>query len=336
MTRILAAAAPDISWRQLPPLPDPCGFASPFVGTADKTLLVAGGANFPGPQMWEGGVKTWHDRVFALTPDASAWKLAGKLPAPCAYGVTISLDDGLLLIGGSDAQRCSAETRLMFWRNGRLEFKSLPPLPRPVAMAAGARVGNSVYVAGGVESPDQKHRLTSFYVLDLSDMVAGWRSLPSWPGPGRSQAVAAAAGGYFYLFSGIGGVGGEPEIYLSDAYRYSPGGNWERLPDLPHAAAAAASPAPVSGNAVIFLVGGVDGSDRGTRPQDFRVTPQRIQLYDASSRRWSDAGNAPVGRVCVSTTQWEGAWVLPTGERSAGIRSPEVWGATIQSPKVAK
>lgn len=335
MTRIFAAAD-DISWRQLPPLPDPCGFASPFVGTAGKTLFVAGGANFPGPQMWEGGVKTWHDRVFALTAGANAWKLVGKLPAPGAYGVTISLDEGLLLIGGGDDQRCSAETRLMTSQNDRVQFKSLPALPHPVAMAAGARVGNFVYLAGGVERPDQKRRLTTFYVLDLSRMASGWRSLPSWPGPGRSQAVAAAAGGYFYLFSGIDGEEGEPEIYLSDAYRYLPGGTWERLPDLPHAAAAAASPAPVAGNAMILLVGGVDGSDGGTRPQDFRATPQRIQRYDTDSREWADAGNAPVGRVCVSTTQWAGAWVLPTGERSAGVRSPEVWQATFPSAPAAK
>ncbi|MFO0044239.1 MAG: galactose oxidase, partial [Armatimonadota bacterium] len=52
-------------WKQLPPLPDPEGFAAPFAGMSHNQLLVAGGANFPDKRPWEGGTKVWYDKVFA-------------------------------------------------------------------------------------------------------------------------------------------------------------------------------------------------------------------------------------------------------------------------------
>ncbi|MDB6128062.1 MAG: alpha/beta hydrolase fold protein [Verrucomicrobia bacterium] len=334
----LAAVEPPSVWRwqQLLPLPDPHGFASPFVGVSGDALIVAGGSNFPGKQLWEGGAKTWHDRIFVLEAGATRWELAGKLPTPLAYGLAVSTPDGVVCAGGGNAEKNSTAVFLLRYQGGHTTFQDLPSLPAPVAMGAGALVGNMLYLAGGLESPTSTEPLSSFLALDLKNPSAGWQALPSWPGPGRSQAVAASAGGYFYLFSGIRfetkADGTRGLVYLKDAYRYSPEAHWEKLPDLPFPAAAGASPAPTDVAGRIFLVGGVDGSAVGVSPEEFRSAPQRIQEYSASTRAWRAAGNAPEGRVGVSTTQWRGAWVLPSGERSAGVRSPEMWLATISSP----
>jgi N-acetylneuraminic acid mutarotase len=324
---LITGLLPELSWRQLPPLPDPYGFASPFVGVDGNTLLLAGGANFSHKQMWEGGEKTWHDVIFALKAGTSRWEIVGKLPTPLAYGVSISTKNGVLCAGGSDAEKHYSTVYLLQWRNNVLTFQDLPPLPRPVAMGGGALVGSVVYLAGGLETPQSKEALTSFFALDLKDAQAGWHSLSSWPGRGRVQAVAASAAGYFYLFSGK--ADGRPDaVYFVDAYRYSQRTGWERLPDLRYPAVAAASPAPTEGD-VVFLIGGADGTTAGLRPQEFRLSPQRIQAYSAGKNVWTGIGNAPVGRVCVSSVNWQGEWILPSGERSAGIRSPEVWGARI-------
>jgi hypothetical protein len=47
--------------RLLPPLLNKEGVAGCFAGASHGSLLVAGGANFPGKKPWEGGAKVWHD-----------------------------------------------------------------------------------------------------------------------------------------------------------------------------------------------------------------------------------------------------------------------------------
>lgn len=70
------------SWSHLPPLPDPEGFAGMYAGTHGNILICAGGTNFPGRPMLEGGVKTWTDRVFTLAPESPAWREAGRTAPP--------------------------------------------------------------------------------------------------------------------------------------------------------------------------------------------------------------------------------------------------------------
>ena len=322
------SAAAEIDWRQLPPLPDPQGFASPFAGVAGGALILAGGANFSDRQIWDGGAKVWHDRIFALEPGHDEWRVVGRLPSPLAYGVSATFGDGVVCVGGSDEKRHYAEAFVLGYEKGAVVRRRLPELPLPVALAAGAIAGEVIYIAGGLSEPGSREALGSFFALDLKNPAAGWETLPSWPGPGRFQPVAASADGYFYLCSGLryetSADNGKSLVYLKDAFRYSPAKGWEKLADLPHAAAAAASPAP-AGPSGVFIIGGVDGRGAGQSPRDFVQVPQRIQAYDPAAAVWRDAGRAPVGRVCISTAFWEKRWVLPSGERSPGIRSPEVW-----------
>lgn len=327
----LSADDTGLNWRQLPPLPDPHGFAAPFVGVSNGAVLLAGGANFPDRQLWNGGRKVWHDSVFVLERNAAAWRTGGRLPLPLGYGVAVTTENGVLCAGGGNATAHHAEVMLLHWNSQTLEITSLPSLPQPIAFATGARAGNIVYVAGGLSSPDATEELATFYSLDLDNPDAGWTELSSWPGPGRSQAVAAVVGDAFYLLSGLRHdvVDGERRlVYLRDAYRYSPDTGWVRLPDLPYPAAAAATPAPTA-NGDILVIGGVDGSGMGKRPLEFYPASQRIQKFLTAENRWIDAGNAPVGRVCVTTTLQDDAWILPSGERSAGVRSPEVWSVVL-------
>jgi N-acetylneuraminate epimerase len=323
-----AIEPPAFTWRQLPPLPDPFGFASPFVGVSHETLVVAGGANFPEQQLWQGGRKIWHDRVFVLRPGTERWEMAGKLPQPMAYGVSISTDRGVLCIGGSDSRQHFTTVFELEVIDGCITFRNFPSLPKPLAMAAGVRIGHRIYLAGGLESPQSKQASSVFWVLDLEDLKQGWQALPTWPGPGRSQAVAAAVGDAFYLLSGLGDTtdtsDGPKLTFLKDAYRYSPSDGWRRLPDLPFATVAAVSPAPSTPDRFL-VISGADGTGVGISPSSFHQAPQRIQSYSTVSNSWSEAGFAPVGRVCVTSTEWRGGWIIATGERSPGVRSPEIW-----------
>lgn len=98
-------------WSQEPiggiPWEQQDGFAGGYAGYSGNTLLLAGGATFPGSvrqyqsgQRWahRGLRKVWSDRVYAYTH--GQWRVAGRLPAPMGYSPYIQLDDGVLVIGG--------------------------------------------------------------------------------------------------------------------------------------------------------------------------------------------------------------------------------------------
>jgi N-acetylneuraminic acid mutarotase len=317
-------------WEQLPPLPDREGFAGPFAGADGDALIVAGGANFPDKRPWQGGTKTWYDSIFVLERPGGPWKIAGRLARPTAYGVSVSAGDGLVCIGGGDAQQHFREVFRLQWKDGQLATSVLLSLPRPCAFASGALVGGILYVAGGIEQPDATRCLSTFWVMDLAQPVLCWQELPSCPGAERMLAVAGAAQGSFFLLSGAKlrpGADGKPvREYLRDAWRYTPGKGWQRLADLPRAAVAAPSPAPLVAHSRLLLISGDDGTKVGYQPETAHPGfPRDLLAYDVRQDAWSVLGEAPFSRATVPTAVWRGRVVIPSGEARPGYRSSEVW-----------
>lgn len=322
-------AADVAGWTRLPALPDKEGFASMFAGVSGGALLAAGGAKFPDKRPWEGGKKIWYDTVFVLEKPDDQWKVAGKLPRPLGYGVSVSHGGGVVCVGGSDAERHHAAAFRLEWRRGRLETKPLPPLPLSVANLSGALLGDTLYVAGGIEKPDSASALKKFFALDLAAKAPAWRELEPWPGPARMLAVAAAQDGSFFLVSGADlnpGPDGKPvRTYLKDGFRFTPGKGWKRIADLPRSAVAAPSPAPTVGTTQFLVISGDDASQLTTPPAEHKGFPKSVLAYDTLSERWTEAAPTPAPRVTVPTVQWHGAWLVVSGEQKPGIRSPEVW-----------
>jgi N-acetylneuraminic acid mutarotase len=318
-----------LHWRELPALPDQEGFAGPFAGTDDKVLMIAGGANFPKKMPWEGGTKVWYDRVYLLEALEGNWREVGKLPRPLGYGVSISTVDGVVCIGGSDANRHYQDCFRLKWHQGKLETASLPSLPRPCANACGALLGSTIYMAGGLESPTATETLKTFWSLDLSDPKAHWQELEPWPGPPRMLAVAAVQDRSFFLCSGTdleAGAEGKVREYLRDAYRYEPRRGWKRIADLPRAAVAAPTPAPAFRESKFLIVGGDDGMLVDFKPpENHPGFPRTILEHDVVTDRWRNVGDMPVGHVTTSMVAWQNLWVMPTGEIRPGKRSPSVW-----------
>lgn len=322
--------ADGLCWSQLAPLPDPLGVAGAFAGVSGGALLVAGGANFPDRVPWEGGKKVWHDTVYALHETNGPWRVVGKLPRPLGYGVSLTTKQGVLCIGGSDAEQHVRDVFLLTWSKGALKTKTLPPLPAPLANACGAIVGNTVYVAGGSASPDATLALKNYWALDLSKRSATWGELQPWPGSARMLSVAAGVGGSFYLVGGTAlalDANGRPaRTYLKDAYRFTPGRGWQRVADMPNPVVAAPTPAPVVANERFLIVGGDDGSLVNFEPKSKHPGfPRRILSYDTQRDAWSVIGETPAARATLPTVEWNGLTVMPSGETKPGVRSPEVW-----------
>jgi N-acetylneuraminic acid mutarotase len=329
-TAALAADSSVLRWRELPTLPDVEGFAGSFAGQSNGALIVAGGANFPDRRPWEGGTKTWYDRVFVLARDSNAWIQPARLPAANGYGVALTLPEGVALIGGGDAKRNFDEVWLARWDGTTVRFTAWPKLPRPLAMAAGAQVGRTVYVSGGLDRPDATTASRSFYALDLDRVASGWRELPACPGPERFLATAGAHDGSFYLFSGarlVSGADGKPaREWLRDAWRFTPGKGWQRVADLPRVAVAAPSPAPWIGGKLL-VIGGDDGAQVAVAPTAHRGFPRDVLAYDPARDTWSRSGEVPFSLVTTSIAPWGAGYVIPGGEARPGVRSPKIWAA---------
>ncbi len=338
MREILAASlfaipcAAGAGWEQLPDLPEPPGVAAPFAGVSGGALIVAGGANFPDKMPWEGGKKIWHDTVWLLDKPDGAWREAGKLPRALAYGVAVSVPGAVLCIGGSDAERHYAEVLSLVWQDGKLEAKTeaVPgPVPVPLANAAGAVDENeNVYVACGSTEPGEKRASNRVFCAGWRAKVVQWRELQPLPAEPRILPVAAARGDTFYLFGGAAlevRDGKSSRRYLRDAWRYTEADGWKRLADMPKACVAAASPAPVTGGKVL-LIAGDDGSLAGFAPVERHPGfPKTMLRYDIATNSWAAHADVPAPRATVPCVEWQGGFVIPSGEVRPGVRSPEVW-----------
>lgn len=324
-----AIAADPLVWKQLPPLPDPLGVASPFAGVSSTSLVVAGGANFPGKMPWEGGKKVWHDRVWVLDKPDGTWREAGKLPRPLGYGVSVRFFDGFLCIGGSDSERHFADVYRVVLQNEKVAFEPFPSLPIPLANGAGASDRNdTVYVACGSTEPGEKSASNRVFACDLG--AAKWRELPPLPGDARILPVAAGVGIEFYIFGGAALEMKEGKMvrkYLRDAWKYNARDGWKRLSDLPKPCVAAPSPAPARRGS-IYLIGGDDGTRAGFLPVDKHPGfSGAVLVYDIPTDSWSEEAKTPAPRATVpATMMWHGQFVIPSGEVRPGVRSPEVWG----------
>lgn len=330
------------SWDTLPSLPDAVGFAGSFAGVANNVLIVAGGSNFPnGGAPWNGATKQWYDKIFVLEKPSGKWKQAGKLPDPLGYGVSVSTQQGLLLIGGSNASGHSREVILLHYRNGKIVIENFPSLPFVLANSCGAIVGNKIFIAGGLSTPFSTSTEKVFLSFDLDVKNRYWKLLPAWPGPSRMLSVAGVYKDCFFLFSGTELKEGK-RIYLNDAYSFSEKNGWQKLADLPFPVVAAPSPAFFSGNKELLVFGGDTGTDAanaGTLKEKHPGFSNKILKYQVKKDSWSSAGEIfterkkdfienPNGSIWAPVTTplviWNEAIVLPGGEVRPATRTPVV------------
>jgi len=336
------------NWIELPSLPDSFGFAGCFAGISNEALIVAGGANFPdGGAPWTGSKKVWSDKVFVLDKPSGKWIVAGKLPQPLGYGVSISWNNRLLCIGGSNAEGHYATVLSINYNGKEINFEKLPDLPQTLANSCGAFLGNTIYIAGGLFKPESTTTAKIFWSLNLSQNASKrtWKQLQSWPGQPRMLAVAGIRNESFFLFSGADlhtKEGEQPQReYLKDAYQFTPKKGWKKIADLPHAVVAAPSPAYREGHSLIVF-----GGDDGKLAPQASVLRERhpgfsdeILSYNTITNRWSsygkiktdkkaDAAANPNGSIWAPVTTsmvvWDGNLIFPSGEVRPAIRTPKV------------
>lgn len=325
-----------MSWDQIAAMPDSPGVAGAFIGVSGGALIVAGGANFSAP-VWESD-KQWHDRIHVLVRDGErfAWRDGGRLPRESAYGASVSVEAGVLCIGGTDGTTNFADVLLLECdaSTGEVRVEALPSLPRPCAYGAATAVGTKIYVASGQRGSTLDTARTSLWMLDLADRsdVASfaWRELPAFPGRSRAfHLFTSQHNGYedcLYLVSGRC-VDGAGVRFLEDVWEYAPRArSWRRRRDAPRCVMAGTAHA--WGQSHIFVLGGADGRLFG-RADELRDAhpgfPREALVYHTITDTWVSGGATPVNQVTTTAVRWGGAIVVPSGEVRPRVRTPLVW-----------
>lgn len=311
------------------------GVSAPYAGNAGNRPIVAGGCNFPtAAPLASDAVKRYYQGIYAIDSANAGWQRIGTLPRPVAYGSSVTLPEGILLIGGTTYEGSLNEVWLLS-ADGRVT--PMPALPVTIDNAGAAVIGSMVYVAGGNQNGTPSRRL---WRLDISNLSKGWQKLSEMPGNPRTQLVMAASGGKLYAWGGFAPAhSGKPATLNTDGLMYDPTSrHWT---SLPAPLDTEGSPVSLGGGAAVTLpdgriaaCGGVNAEvflSALTDPQPdylhhpvewYRFNPD-IFIFDPSSLGWSIHSTTPeaarAGGVLVADPQ--GGFYFTGGELKPRIRT---------------
>lgn len=233
------------------------GVSAPFAGVSNGYVLVAGGCNFPDTPAAEGGQKRFYNDVYAIKIGEKSWKKVGALADSVAYGVSVSVAEGIVSIGGTNGVKSISAVSLLSYDGGKVSVKPLPSLPVALDNMAGAYGNGYIYVAGGQTDGVAANRA---FRLKWPEGKR-WEVLPDFPGRPRLQPVAAVQSGaerpLFYLLGGYSAEGtNSGGVYYDPLY-----GKWKETSDMmvgSQAVALVGASAVNSGTSFIVCIGGVN------------------------------------------------------------------------------
>lgn len=320
---LAASCAQAPKTAECPAVPEAAGLSALYAAVLDGSLVVAGGSNFAGKPLAEGGKKQFHDNIYRLEP--GGWKEIGRLPEPSAYGACFTLEGKLVIAGGANERGTLRSVRAVA-PDGRVSI--LPDLPVPVEQGAACVQGGTVYLLGGLSDGAP---VTD--VLRCADGV--WEIHGALPEP-MVQPVAFAAGGRLYVWGGYHPTRRESLDY---GYEYSEG-TWTRIPG-PEAGETLTGAASTVADGRLIVTGGVDKavfdqalSLSGDAVQEYLTRPaasyrirSRIRAFDPASQTWRTLGESPhtarAGAALASAR--EDILYHIGGEIKPGVRTPAVW-----------
>ena len=340
-----------VSLRSLPPLAVGCdeGVSAPFIATVNGRLWVGGGCNFPHRPAAEGGEKVYYAAIYELDglQPAGRWRKVGSLPRPLAYGVSMTVPEGAVWVGGCNAEGSRSEAWLVTADGqGLPRLQALPSLPVALDQMGGAYGGGYLYVAGG-----QTNGCPSQAAFRLA-WPGGkcWERLPDLPGRARLQPAAAvqngAAGACLYVMGGFYPSRGATAaathtagLYLHPVSRRwmptAPMKPWGRSDTL----ALVGAQAVASGCAHVIGFGGVDRArfdaalnqpDTAkaaylSQPVDWYRFRRELLVYHTLTDTWAlhDAGSL-LARAGAAVVAMGNEWIVVGGELKPGVRSSAV------------
>lgn len=332
----------------------PLGVAGPVTGVYKDVLLVAGGANFPDAMPWLGGKKKYYSEgfVFKKQNDSLIAFKKFQLPFSIGYTANCSTPAGIVAAGGENENGISNKVLLLVWDDEKasVDMYPLPDLPLGLTNAAIVCHEHTIYVAGGETTEDVSNR---FFRLDLENISAGWKELPSLAKPVSHAVMVVQSNGHHNCIYLIGGrkknTGSISDLYAS-VYQFDPvKEQWQQKKPLPYALSAGTGVAAGEDGILVF------GGDRGetfhkterliaeiAKEKDAAVKQQlneqktalqashpgfskEVLLYNTKKDKWTKADCIPFDTpVTTSAVKWKGDVFIPSGEIKAGVRTPKI------------
>lgn len=319
------------------------GVSACYCGVINGYLYIAGGCNFPDKPVAEGGKKRFYKAIYAAKLNAEGnrleWKTVGQMPQPAAYGVSVTYENSLILVGGNnETGGLTTAIRLRPTATG-MQQEALPNLPHALDNMAGAVVGHILYVVGGNCEGVATQKVWS---LDLKNTAKeGWKEEPSIPGIARVQPIAAAlAGDLLGVWGGFAPKTDSKAAQLAmNGASYNAGcGTWTALPVPTDAlgeevftGGATAIATPQKG---VVVVGGVNKDvflaainklPEGYllhEPEWYRFNSRVLCYRDGT---WTQLlQHSSVARAGCALAYWDGWVYVVGGELKPGIRTPEI------------
>ncbi|MBT4409401.1 MAG: sodium/solute symporter [Bacteroidetes bacterium] len=376
-----------LKYQILDTLPDELGVAGAFTGLLGPNkdiLLVAGGANF-GLPVWE-NVKEFHRGVFVGKIDGDPkvgigkprlksgqagignragignWEedrlggsfdwlpLLAELPQAVAYGSSVTVDEGVICMGGHNSERVMDNVYLIRYNESdqHLNIYDLPSLPTPATHGGAAVIGGFVYYTCGQKGLGIESATKQLWRLNISALGSfiadrgqpypyNWEIMPSLPGKSRVvSAVVAQHNGRNQALYVISGrrlkddyTGDEPYELLNDVWEYdplNPDKPWTQKADAPVCLMAA--PAIEYGQSHIFVLGGADGSliyQADALRDEHPGFPKTAWAYHTITDTWTNLGEIPANQVTTTALQWGNKIIIPSGEIRPRVRSNIIW-----------
>ena len=117
-----------------------------------------------------------HWTTHAASPQ---WLPLPDLPYPRCLCASVETPQGLVCIGGMNADSCLTQVYRLTWNEAEgFSVQQLPALPETIDNASATRAGNNIYVTGG----NQQYGQNNLYTLNPeTDSV--WTKLTPYPGP---------------------------------------------------------------------------------------------------------------------------------------------------------
>lgn len=328
--------------QSVPEYPITQGVSAPFAGFIKDWLIVGGGCNFPHKPAAEGGEKVYYDQCYALNVQSECpqWIPLPSLPCPVAYGCAIETPEGLVCIGGANADSClTCVFRIQATESPqKFTIQPLPSLPETIDNAAATLLNGCIYLTGG----NQQHRQNALYKLDLNT-GRDWQKLPAYPGPQRVQPILVHDAHKLYLIGGYQAASDTSESILShDIVCYLPETDrWEYESDIPleengeKRCMAGGSGTQTSTH--LILAGGVNysifkkaldgkaGKDYLTHEPSWYRFNDDLLCFDFTHKKWTQHPNIPgMARAGGILLLHRHFLYMVCGEIKPGIRTPQI------------
>ena len=313
------------------------GVSACFAGVTNDCLLMAGGCNFPVTPAAEGGKKRYYRDIYIARLDGGSelkWQRVGALPEAAAYGVSVTMNDGIVCIGGCNEKTSLSRVFKIKIKQGKAVIETLPSLPVPMDNFTGALQGDSLVVFGN----------QTVYSLNLANTKEGWRFRTKTAAQ-RLQPISGFVNGDFCVWGGYQPKTSHAEASLSlDGLSFHDGESIQT--DGPHdpyydkkVFLGGAAAVNLNDDAVVVM-GGVNGSiflealnhpapDYLTHPHEWYQFSPWVFKYGPEG--WRLLGQSyHVARAGATLVSHKGCLYLIGGELKPGIRIPSVCRITIQ------